>query len=120
MPLSNAEKQARWRERHIGKRRDAQRVASFPYPSAGDLGPIQAPFAPPTRPPGRQGGFLQPHRTPREVIRPLGATVAPAPNAPRGALQISNWGDRLGKNTHFLAPRQSTRIRGAGDCEKAT
>jgi len=29
MALTNAEKQARWRERHIGKRRSAQRVANI-------------------------------------------------------------------------------------------
>jgi hypothetical protein len=29
MPLSNAEKQARWRERHIGKRRAAQRIVNL-------------------------------------------------------------------------------------------
>jgi len=29
MVLSNAEKQARWRERHIARRRDAQRIVNL-------------------------------------------------------------------------------------------
>jgi hypothetical protein len=84
MALTNAERQARWRERHIMKRRDAQRIVNLLMRKhrtddhIGEIAVLLSLFL------NRQGG-----RTLRRRLRQLTESRFPDPPPPRRASRIA-------------------------------